>query len=113
MMLKQVYSFAVGSRLITAGLAILCYYFTGSYDSSAEIQLGSSLLTVFLRWDALYFLHIAEHGYIFEQETAFFPVMPLLSRLLTNTGQISSYFSLSKTHFSVDQCFHRYEKYLA
>jgi phosphatidylinositol glycan class V len=93
-MLKQVYSFAIGSRLITIVLAILCYYYTGSFDSSAEIQLESSafsLLTVFLRWDALYFLHIAEHGYVYEQETAFFPVMPLLSRLLTNTGQLLSY----------------------
>lgn len=88
-MLKKIYTFAIASRLITTGLAICCYYFTGSYDSSAEIQLDLprfSFLTVFLRWDALYFLHIAEHGYVFEQETAFFPVMPLLSRLLTYTG---------------------------
>ncbi|CEI92548.1 hypothetical protein RMCBS344292_06803 [Rhizopus microsporus] len=86
-MLKQIYSFAVITRVITISLALLTYYFLSSYDSSAEMQTRSShnLLNAFLRWDALYFLHIAEHGYVYEQETAFFPVMPLISRFLTNT----------------------------
>lgn len=105
-MLKQVYSIAITSRLITIGIAVATYFFTGSYDSSGEIQLDTPskhLLNVFLRWDALYFLHIAEKGYVYEQETAFFPVMPLLARLLANTGihlyifqsfHVSNYYSV-------------------
>lgn len=92
-MLAKVYKIAVGSRLVTIGFGVITYLFTGSYDSSAEIQLDSPIkhiLNVFLRWDALYFLHIAEKGYVYEQETAFFPVMPLLSRLLANTSKLES-----------------------
>ncbi|KAI9281083.1 GPI mannosyltransferase 2 [Sporodiniella umbellata] len=85
-MLKQVYKFAALTRLVTITIGALAYYLIGSYDSSAEIQTRSSnLLNAFLRWDAIYFLHIAEHGYIYEQETAFFPVFPLLARLLAHT----------------------------
>ncbi|CAG8541837.1 17227_t:CDS:2, partial [Acaulospora morrowiae] len=36
-------------------------------------------------WDSFYFLHITEEGYIFEQEHAFFPLYPLLTRGLGNS----------------------------
>lgn len=39
-------------------------------------------LKPFVRWDALYFLAIMENGYTFEQEHAFFPLLPALSRLV-------------------------------
>ncbi|KAI8967814.1 GPI mannosyltransferase 2 [Mycotypha africana] len=87
-MLAEIHKVAAITRLITIGLAIASYIFIGSYDSSAEIQLDSSrphVLNVFLRWDAMYFLHISEFGYIFEQETAFFPLMPLIARFIANT----------------------------
>ena len=34
------------------------------------------------RWDAIHFLHIAQHGYVFEHSAAFFPLYPLLIRLV-------------------------------
>ncbi|KAI9027620.1 GPI mannosyltransferase 2 [Phycomyces nitens] len=91
--LDRVYAIATASRLITITIGIISFLFAGSYDTSAEIQLSGDIkqsfiqrcLTAFLRWDSLYFLHIAEHGYVYEQEYAFFPVMPIAARLVTNT----------------------------
>ncbi|CDH57985.1 gpi mannosyltransferase 2 [Lichtheimia corymbifera JMRC:FSU:9682] len=88
--LHRIHSFAAATRVVTVGVGILSYLATGSYDSSAEIQLAPSswaehCLVSLLRWDALYFNHIGEHGYIYEQEHAFFPGIPLLARMLAKT----------------------------
>lgn len=49
-------------------------------DTVVNIILGG-----FVRWDGVYFLHIAEYGYIYENSLAFFPLFPWSVRVLANS----------------------------
>lgn len=49
--------------------------------SSSLGSLGNLLGASAVRWDAIWYLRIAEHGYSSRQSTAFFPVYPLLIRI--------------------------------
>lgn len=55
------------------------------YFGVAPIRDGApgALLGVWQRWDSVYYLHIMEHGYTTAQITAFFPLYPLLGRLVS------------------------------
>ena len=69
---------------ILATLLLAASTLLSSFDSSAEVVIGESWLKSLLRWDVFQFLHIAEKGYVFEYEWAFFPGLPLLLRFSTN-----------------------------
>lgn len=88
--------YALISRLVIWGIAAVSHALIQDYDSALELilpietagqQLFKSVFGVFLRWDAFYFVHIAEKGYVFEQAHAFFPLVPALTRLVVNTGK--------------------------
>lgn len=48
-----------------------------AFDSSASLILSDAWSKSLLRWDLFHFLHIAERGYVFEHEYAFFPGIPI------------------------------------
>lgn len=62
------------------------------YDTSTTLLptkngLLSSILQKFVRWDSIYFIHVAEKGYVFEQEWAFgFGYTKFLSALSSGIG---------------------------
>ncbi|KAF9977895.1 hypothetical protein BGZ73_004491 [Actinomortierella ambigua] len=81
--------YALYSRLFIWAIAVASHALIQDYDSALELilpidtpsqRLFKGVFGVFLRWDAFYFTHIAEKGYVFEQEHAFFPLVPALMR---------------------------------
>lgn len=62
-------------------LVSLSAYLLPLFDGSPTIGTSGTAPSVLLRWDAFHFAHIAQKGYIYEHEWAFFNGLPLLMRL--------------------------------
>ncbi|KAJ2637287.1 ER membrane glycoprotein subunit of the GPI transamidase complex-like protein, partial [Coemansia sp. RSA 1694] len=90
-----VVKYAAASRVAAMVLGVASNAIIDDYDASTSLILPDAssalegalraLAHVFVRWDAFYFLHIADTGYVHEQEHAFFPLLPLLMRLVAGT----------------------------
>ncbi|OLY80369.1 GPI mannosyltransferase 2 [Smittium mucronatum] len=107
---KQIVYFSILSRFVIFLIAQISNLFVEDYDSSFDTLLldqdkfttlqhvVSTILKVFTRWDSFYFLHIAQNGYVYEQENAFFPMYPLLINFLAITGTHSIFFFFSNNY---------------
>ncbi len=80
---------ALASRVIVWVLGCLAYHVVGTYDQSMDTQPlptlpldrpVASLISMFAHWDSIHFIAIAQHGYVYEKQFAFFPFIPLLMR---------------------------------
>lgn len=68
--------------------------FSQAYDTSTSIlfehlygsspTIASTFATRLSRWDAIYFIHTAKEGYVYEQEWAFGTGLSLLIRFVTH-----------------------------
>ncbi|KAF8952766.1 hypothetical protein BGZ52_003999 [Haplosporangium bisporale] len=92
--IRTVAYYALLSRVAIWAIAVASHALIQDYDSALDLilpietspqRLFKSIFGVFLRWDAFYFVHIAENGYAFEQAHAFFPLLPILMRFVANS----------------------------
>jgi hypothetical protein len=74
------------TRVLYLTVGYLAVSFLSSTEGSSEV----GILEMWTRWDARHFLEVAEYGYTDPRSdphaTAFFPLFPLLIRILTAVG---------------------------
>ena len=87
MALRRVINTAVASRVLIFVVGNVSVALVGAYDSSSQIVVGDAWFPFqcAVNWDGAWFTRIAERGYTYESEHAFFPLMPLLVRLFGST----------------------------
>ncbi|KAF8626865.1 hypothetical protein AX15_004683 [Amanita polypyramis BW_CC] len=84
---------ATSSAVLSLAVSALSYLFLYAaasalplFDKSPLLVPVSRFLRPILRWDSFHFFHIAQSGYLYEHEWAFFPGAPALMRHLTPGG---------------------------
>lgn len=74
------------SRVITVGACAVSSFLVPHHDLSHNLLSDKSKLLFLVRWDAIFFYRIAKDGYITDNMTAFFPLYPMLIRMLLYCG---------------------------
>lgn len=95
---------AVWSRLITIVWCIISGWIIPDHEAQGvetllieySSQLSATLLSPFVKWDAIHFLKVASEGFQKEHQLVFFPLYPFLMRLV---GRIVDSTPLA-THFT-------------
>lgn len=93
-MIADIVYLALASRLSVFLLQVIFNWTIPDHDAGSfrrpteptSPDVVTVLLGGFARWDAQYFLHIAEHGYTYESSLAFFPLYPHLVRCIAETA---------------------------
>lgn len=93
---EKIRRFAIFSRIIIILLQFVSNFLIPDHDAGVfqkpldpnitETKLDrivGGALGGFSRWDAQYFLHVAEYGYTYENTLAFFPAFPFIIRQVT------------------------------
>ena len=85
----QVWKIALASRVLCIVCSVIADWLIPDWDASAlliypalEHPVVQFLIGPFVKWDAVYFLRIAQVGYEHEQVHAFFPGFPVVIRAL-------------------------------
>lgn len=85
----MIWKLFVISRLFLLLLSLASNYYVEPYDTSNRLLFASAgersmpYLHGLANWDGVYFLDIAQNGYRYENNHAFFPGFPMLVRYTT------------------------------
>lgn len=91
---RKIIRIAFISKISLLVISNITLFLIPQWDNSSDLVISSEespsrldwtlmkLLMPFFRWDAVHFHRIALYGYEFEQQHAFFPLLPYMARIL-------------------------------
>lgn len=82
---------ALLSRLFIITLAKIRSICNQPFDKRTQTYLNASPLNFLNSWDSIHFLEISNNGYNYEHALPFFPLVPLISRVLNIYDNLNRY----------------------
>lgn len=96
-----IFGLAVFSRVFYIMLAYVSSQLFKPYDKSTLMVDNDSIFKHLLAWDAIHFLHIADHGYTYEHSIPFFPLLPCIARVFPLANNFTSAIIINNTAFVI------------